>query len=156
MKMDSEIVKDNAVAFQKDEKIEQDPFEFFFLQNYKKVFGLLYRLTGERMQAEDLTVETFVRYLHNPPERNDNPQAWLFQVATRLGYNSLRQLNAEAITKGAPVCISPVSLPIHPKNWSVIVNVTTFDPCSEKWTNAAQQFYFFIIQVVLIRKLLLL
>ncbi len=42
------------------------------------------------MEAEDLTVETFVRYLHNLPVRNEHPQAWLLRVATRLGYNALR------------------------------------------------------------------
>jgi len=83
-------VNDKAVAFQKNESLEKDSFESFFLQNYKRVFGFLYRLTGERMGAEDLTVETFLRYLNNPPVQNEHPEAWLFRVATRLGYNALR------------------------------------------------------------------
>ena len=44
------------------------------------------------MEAEDLTVETFVRYLHQPPQKNDYPRAWLIRVATRLAFNSLRSV----------------------------------------------------------------
>jgi RNA polymerase sigma-70 factor (ECF subfamily) len=82
-------VNDKAVAFQ-NEDFGQDSFESFFLRNYKRVFGFLYRITGERMEAEDLTVETFLRYLNKPPERKEHAEAWLFRVATRLGYNALR------------------------------------------------------------------
>jgi RNA polymerase sigma-70 factor, ECF subfamily len=83
-------VNDNAVAIPKNEAPEQDSFESFFRQNYKRVFGFLYRLIGERMEAEDLTVETFLRYLNKPPAQNEHREAWLFRVATRLGYNALR------------------------------------------------------------------
>jgi RNA polymerase sigma-70 factor (ECF subfamily) len=83
-------LNDKAVAFEKNEAVDQDSFESFFLQNYKRLFGFLYRLTGERMEAEDLTVEAFLRYLNNPPVQNEHREAWLFRVATRLGYNALR------------------------------------------------------------------
>ena len=93
-------MNDKAVAFEKNEAVEQDSFESFFLQNYKRVFGFLYRLTGERMEAEDLTVETFLRYLNHPPVKNDHPEAWLFRVATRLGYNALRSAKRRSHYEG--------------------------------------------------------
>jgi RNA polymerase sigma factor (sigma-70 family) len=69
---------------------EEDEFEVFFQQNYKRVYAVLYRLTGEKMEAEDLTVETFLRYFRHPPENKDQTAGWLYRVATRLGYNALR------------------------------------------------------------------
>jgi RNA polymerase sigma factor (sigma-70 family) len=42
------------------------------------------------MDAEDLTVETFLKYLHERPSKLDHPDGWLFRVATRLGFNALR------------------------------------------------------------------
>ena len=69
---------------------EEDQFEVFFQQHYKRVYEVLYRLTGERMEAEDLMVETFVRYFRRPPENQDQAAGWLYQVATRLGCNALR------------------------------------------------------------------
>jgi RNA polymerase sigma-70 factor, ECF subfamily len=69
---------------------EEDEFETFFLQNYKRIYEVLYRLTGEKMEAEDLTVETFLRYFRRPPANKDQAIGWLYRVATRLGYNALR------------------------------------------------------------------
>jgi RNA polymerase sigma-70 factor, ECF subfamily len=83
---------DKAVALEENGIVnhDPDPFESFFLQNYKKVYGVLYRLTGHKMDAEDLTVETFLKYLHERPAKLDHPEGWLFRVATRLGFNALR------------------------------------------------------------------
>lgn len=83
---------DKAVALVENEVVnrDHDPFESFFLQNYKKVYSILYRLTGQKMDAEDLTVETFLKYLHERPSKLDHPEGWLFRVATRLGFNALR------------------------------------------------------------------
>jgi RNA polymerase sigma factor (sigma-70 family) len=94
------MMNDKAVAFQTSEAVEQDSFESFFLKNYKRVYGVLYRLTGERMQAEDLTVETFLRYLNHPLEKSEYAEAWLFRVATRLGYNALRSAKRRSHYEG--------------------------------------------------------
>ncbi|HEY7160189.1 MAG TPA: sigma-70 family RNA polymerase sigma factor [Acidobacteriota bacterium] len=83
---------DKAVALEENGIVnhDPDPFEAFFQQNYKKVYGILYRLTGHKMDAEDLTVETFLKYLQERPPKLDHPEGWLFRVATRLGFNALR------------------------------------------------------------------
>jgi len=69
---------------------EVELFEKFFLQHYRRVYELLFRLTGQQMEAEDLTVDTFLRYLQRPPSSQEHHAGWLCRVAMRLGYNALR------------------------------------------------------------------
>ncbi|MBI4788374.1 MAG: sigma-70 family RNA polymerase sigma factor [Chloroflexi bacterium] len=65
-------------------------FEAAFFQHYTRVYGVLFRLIGDKAEAEDLTLETFWRLWQQPPRRADNLGGWLYRVATRLGYNALR------------------------------------------------------------------
>ena len=68
-------------------------FETLFHRHYDRVYGILFRLVGERGEAEDLAQEVFLR-LHDHARRqrgpDDNVSAWLYRVATNLGYNALR------------------------------------------------------------------
>ncbi len=65
-------------------------FRTAFFQHYARVYAVLFRLVGDRAEAEDLTLETFWKLWRQPPTRADNLAGWLYRVATRLGYNSLR------------------------------------------------------------------
>lgn len=65
-------------------------FEAAFSEHYARVFGVLFRLLGDRAQAEDLTVEAFWRLWERTPQRRENLGGWLYRVAMRLGYNALR------------------------------------------------------------------
>ncbi|MDX1416945.1 MAG: sigma-70 family RNA polymerase sigma factor [Candidatus Promineifilaceae bacterium] len=77
-------------------------FETLFHRHYDRVYGLLFRLVGNRAEAEELTQETFVklyRHIFKPsPARKvkeslgkeENISAWLYRVATNLGYDALR------------------------------------------------------------------
>jgi RNA polymerase sigma-70 factor (ECF subfamily) len=65
-------------------------FEAAFSEHYARIYGVLFRLMGDRAEAEDLTVETFWRLWQRAPERADNVAGWLYRVAVRLGYNALR------------------------------------------------------------------
>ena len=65
-------------------------FEDLFLQNWDKVYGVLFRLTGDRAEAEDLALETFLRLWQRPPAQEQTLAGWLYRVATNLGYNALR------------------------------------------------------------------
>ena len=65
-------------------------FEDLFLQNWDKVYGVLFRLTGDRAEAEDLALETFLRVWQRPPAQEQTLAGWLYRVATNLGYNALR------------------------------------------------------------------
>ncbi len=70
---------------------DETAFEATFLEHYPRVFGVLFRLVGDRAEAEDLTLEAFWKLWRDPPA---HPQAsvggWLYRVAVRLGYNALR------------------------------------------------------------------
>lgn len=72
-------------------------FETLFHRHYDRVYGLLFRLVGNRVEAEDLTQEVFLK-LHQyaftknrfSPQREHNLGAWLYRVATNMGYNAIR------------------------------------------------------------------
>jgi RNA polymerase sigma-70 factor, ECF subfamily len=67
-------------------------FEALFMENWERVYRLLYRLVGDPAEAEDLALETFVRlYQRFPPRDSEfNPGGWLHRVATNLGLHSIR------------------------------------------------------------------
>ena len=63
-----------------------------FMEHWNRVYGVLYRLVGERAEAEDLALETFWR-LHSRRPRMQGEYGlagWLYRVATNLGLNALR------------------------------------------------------------------
>jgi len=69
-------------------------FEMLFHRHYDRVYGILFRLVGERAEAEDLAQEVFLKLLDHSRKRRrgdeENVSAWLYRVATNLGYNALR------------------------------------------------------------------
>ena len=67
-------------------------FETLFYRHYDHVYGLLFRLVGNRVEAEDLTQEVFLKlyYQQFRPGRDHNIGGWLYRVATNMGYNALR------------------------------------------------------------------
>jgi RNA polymerase sigma-70 factor (ECF subfamily) len=76
---------------------DTDAFEAVFHEHYDRVYGLLYRLVGNRGEAEDLTQEVFLKlYDHAFSKRRFNLKrehnigAWLYRVATNMGYNEIR------------------------------------------------------------------
>ncbi|NLW43593.1 MAG: sigma-70 family RNA polymerase sigma factor [Syntrophomonadaceae bacterium] len=58
---------------------------------YLPVMRYLSHLTGEATAAQDLSQEVFLKLYYYGPSKLENPRAWLFRVATNLGYNYLRQ-----------------------------------------------------------------
>jgi len=76
---------------------DQASFDAVFHQHYDRVYGLLFRLVGTRSEAEDLTQEVFLKlYDHSFRRRlfrmgrEHNIGAWLYRVATNMGYNAIR------------------------------------------------------------------
>jgi len=88
----SDDVHDASAQTRQDEA----EFESVFLQNYTRVYGVLFRLVGDRAEAENLALETFWQLWQRPPARNDNLGGWLYRVATNLGYNALRAAKRRA------------------------------------------------------------
>lgn len=69
-------------------------FDTLFYRHYDRVYGILFRLVGTRVEAEDLTQEVFLKLHDHATSRwgrnDDNISAWLYRVATNLGYNAIR------------------------------------------------------------------
>jgi RNA polymerase sigma-70 factor (ECF subfamily) len=81
----------HAMTFLPDDQAARTAaFEELFQQNWEQVYQVLFRLTGDRAEAEDLALETFWRLWQDPPRQSGPLGGWLYRVATRLGYNALR------------------------------------------------------------------
>jgi RNA polymerase sigma-70 factor (ECF subfamily) len=67
-------------------------FETLFCRHYDRVYGLLFRLLGNRVEAEDMTQEVFLKLYRQRfrRQREHNVGAWLYRVATNTAYNQIR------------------------------------------------------------------
>jgi RNA polymerase sigma factor (sigma-70 family) len=66
-------------------------FELVLQEQWQRIHGVLYRLTGDPTEAEDLTLEAFWRfYQHGNNSPNFNSIGWIYRVAVNLGLNALR------------------------------------------------------------------
>lgn len=61
-------------------------------EHWSRIYGVLFRLTGDPDDAEDLALEVFYRLHQKPPPADEalNLGGWLYRVAMNLGYNALR------------------------------------------------------------------
>jgi len=59
-------------------------------QYWERIYRVLFRLTGDPAEADDLALETFWRLWQKPPSDVANLGGWLYRVAMRLGLNSMR------------------------------------------------------------------
>lgn len=70
-----------------------DAFEKILLLYEKVIFNHIYRMTGNKKDAEDLTQEVFIRLYvkrsHINPE--ENFKAWLYKIATNIALDFLRK-----------------------------------------------------------------
>lgn len=71
---------------------DEASFERLFYRHYDRVYGLLFRLLGNRGEAEDMTQEVFIKLYQKKfaPGQEHNVGAWLYRVAMNTGYNALR------------------------------------------------------------------
>lgn len=65
-------------------------FETVFQEQWSQVYSVIFRLVGDRAEAEDLALETFWKLYRNPPSRAENLNGWLYRVAVNQGLNALR------------------------------------------------------------------
>lgn len=65
-------------------------FETIFVQQWSRVYSVVFRLVGDKVEAEDLALETFWQLYRNPPAKRENLNGWLYRVAVNLGLNALR------------------------------------------------------------------
>jgi RNA polymerase sigma-70 factor (ECF subfamily) len=84
------MIVNKAKLFAVPVRLDERDFEAIFVEYYAKVYAILFRLTGDRYEADDLAAETFWRLWERPPAQTDNLGGWLYRVASNLGYNLLR------------------------------------------------------------------
>jgi RNA polymerase sigma-70 factor (ECF subfamily) len=65
-------------------------FEIIFVEQWSRVYSVIFRLVGDKAEAEDLALETFWKLYRNPPSKRDNLNGWLYRVAVNQGLNALR------------------------------------------------------------------
>ena len=72
-------------------------YETLFHRHYDRIYGLLFRLLGNRAEAEDLAQEVFLKLYQYAfarrflsMRREHNIGAWLYRTATNAGYNAIR------------------------------------------------------------------
>lgn len=66
-------------------------FQSVFREHYPSVLRKLVQLVGDRSTAEDLAQEVFLRLYRTPPDDIRALGGWLHRVATRIGYDYIRQ-----------------------------------------------------------------
>ncbi|HEX3271283.1 MAG TPA: sigma-70 family RNA polymerase sigma factor [Ktedonobacterales bacterium] len=93
---------------------EAEEFEAFVRRFERQILNYLWRMTGEEQSAYDLTQEVFLRaWRHfSSISQYEQPQAWLFRVATNLAltHNSSRKRQAapmSALPNDAPGASDP-------------------------------------------------
>ncbi|MGH9289460.1 MAG: RNA polymerase sigma factor SigJ [Acidimicrobiales bacterium] len=67
-----------------------DPLLAALVAERPLLVGLAYRITGSRVEAEDIVQEAWLRARHTDGSTIDNPAAWLTRVVARLALDHLR------------------------------------------------------------------
>ena len=66
-----------------------------FERHRPRLFGLAYRMLGQRAEAEDLVQDVWLRWQDSERAAIAQPEAWLVTTATRLAIDRLRRLRVE-------------------------------------------------------------
>ena len=66
-------------------------FDELFQSFYPRLARLLYRLTGDVGQAEEVAAEAFWRLYQRPPLVASNLEGWLYRTGLRLALDQLRK-----------------------------------------------------------------
>jgi RNA polymerase sigma-70 factor (ECF subfamily) len=56
----------------------------------KSIISYVYRLTGAKEEAKDITQETIIRFISKKEDEISNVKAWMFKVATNLSLDFLK------------------------------------------------------------------
>ncbi|WP_300543092.1 RNA polymerase sigma factor SigJ [Maricaulis sp.] len=67
-----------------------------------RLLAIAYRMLGERMVAEDVVQEVWLRWDGADRTQIDNPQAWLTSATTRLAIDALRKARVRRETYSGP------------------------------------------------------
>src|ERR687898_818630 len=70
--------------------------------------GVAYRVTGSRVEAEDIVQEAWLRARRADPATIENPEAWLTTVVSRLALDSLKSARVRREAYVGPYLPEPV------------------------------------------------
>ena len=65
-------------------------FETVFVEQWSRIYHVIFQLVGDKAEAEDLALETFWKLYRDPPSKGENLNGWLYRVAVNQGFNALR------------------------------------------------------------------
>lgn len=65
-------------------------FDALFQAHYRHLARLLYRVSGDMAQAEELASEAFWRLYRKPPPVKTNLEGWLYRTGIRLALDQLK------------------------------------------------------------------
>src|SRR5438093_12986 len=82
--------------------------EDVFAEERPRLVGLAYRITGSRLDAEDLVQEAWLRAQRVDWATVDRPAAWLTTVVSRLALDELRSARHRRETYVGPWLPEPV------------------------------------------------
>src|SRR3954470_5840996 len=72
--------------------VTDDAYDEIYEANRRLLWGLVYRMTGDAAEADDVVQETFVRALASPPRDTSEPwRPWLVRVAMNIARDRLRR-----------------------------------------------------------------
>ena len=61
-----------------------------FRAQYARIAGVIVRVVRDHARAEEIAVEVFLKFSRNPKTHAENPEAWLYRTAVRMGLDELR------------------------------------------------------------------
>jgi len=72
---------------------DENAFEELVMLYQKRIYGMLYQLTGNHFEAEDLSQEAFIKAYKNLHSFNGNSsfQTWLYKIARNLAFTHLKK-----------------------------------------------------------------
>ncbi len=82
----------DSLLLEKVARGDEAAFETLFLRYYGQVYGVLFRVLGDRVEAEDLAQEVFLK-LHGQRFRQGREHTlggWLYRVAVNMALNRQR------------------------------------------------------------------
>lgn len=82
----------DALLLERAHEGDTSSFDALFYRHYDRVYGVLFRLLGDRGAAEDALQEVFLKLYRQRfgRGREHNISAWLYRVAVNTGYNAIR------------------------------------------------------------------
>ena len=82
------IVVPDTLLLQRFHDGDITSFETLYKRHYDRVYGILFRMTGTRVEAEDLAQEVFLKLYRTRLKHDSNIAGWLYRVAVNTGYNA--------------------------------------------------------------------